>query len=96
MKSIDIIEKKEKKEKLEYKEIEDNRNIVRINLENLLKDGGIAICTYKIKKKNDLWHLKEINELTKGFLRLDHEYKHYEPLAGKKIDLAYSYQKRSK
>lgn len=81
---------------LEYKEIEDNRNTIRINLENLLKDGGIAICTYKIKKKNDLWHLKEINELTKGFLRLDHEYKHYEPLAGKKVDLAYSYRKRSK
>lgn len=81
---------------LEYKEIEDNRNTVRLNIENLLKDNGIAICTYKIKKKCDLWHRQEIMELTKGSLKLDHEYKHYEPLAGKSVDLVYSYRKRSK
>ena len=81
---------------LEYKEIEDNRNTIRLNIENLLKDNGIAICTYKIKKKSDLWHRQEIMELTKGSLKLDHEYKHYEPLAGKSVDLVYSYRKRSK
>ena len=79
---------------LEYKEVEETRNIVRINLENLLKDNGITICTYKIKKKNDVWHLNEIKELTTGSLKLDNEVKHYEPLVGRRVDLAYSYKKK--
>lgn len=81
---------------LEYESIEENRNTIRINLEHLLKDNGIVICTYKTKKKNDIWHLEEINELTKGNLILDKECDHYEPLLGRNKELAYSYKKSIK
>ena len=51
---------------------------------------------YKLKKRNDQFHKEEIIELTKGSLYLDSECKHYEPLVGKNIELAYAYRKRSK
>lgn len=78
---------------LEYSETKESRNIIRLNIENLLKDNGIAICTYKLKKRKDGWHQEEIKELTNNKLILDSEYKHYKPLAGKCIDLAYAYKK---
>jgi len=81
---------------LEYEEVEDKRNIVKNNLENLLKSNGIVICTYKIRNKKDDWHKAEVNDLTTGYLKLDNEYSYYEPLIGGKKDLAYSYKKRSK
>ena len=78
---------------LEYKESFNNLNNIRYNLENLLKMNGIAICTYKLRKRKDLEHKEEIANLTEGLLKLDSEHTHYEPLAGKKIDLAYAYRK---
>ncbi len=80
----------------EYKESMLNQDTIRYNLENLLKENGLAICSYKLRKRKDKCHQDEILTLTKGTLSLDSEYKHYEPLAGKNIDLAYAYRKRSK
>ena len=79
---------------LEYSEIETNREIIRINLENWLNNNGIAICTYKIRKRNDLWHKEEIKQLTSGLLKLDKEYSYYEPFFGDRKELAYSYKKK--
>ena len=80
---------------MEYIEVAEHRNTVRKNLENLLNDDGIAILTYKMHTKGDVWNQREIYELTKNSLVYDSNYSYYKPFEGKK-DLAYTYRKIKK
>lgn len=76
----------------EYIEAGKKRNNIRINLENLLKDDGIAVATYKMYNHNDEWHVRESYELTTGKLKQDKTYKYMKPHVGK-TDLFYTYKK---
>lgn len=78
---------------LEYETNIERRSILRENLEKLLNDDGIVICSYKTSHKISNFHFEERDILTKNKLVLDKEFKYYEPLAGKEIELAYSYRK---
>lgn len=69
----------------------------RNNIEKLLRDDGIAICSYKKNKRNSHRQEKEKEILTSNSLKFDEDFhRYYEPLLGKKIDLAYSYRKIKK
>ena len=68
----------------------------RDNIESFLKDDGIAICSYKRNQNNSPRHLHEERILSKNNLEIDGSYLYYEPLYGKRMDLAYSYIKRKK
>ena len=80
---------------LEYETNNERRNTLRKNLEKLLNNNGIVICSYKTTTKVSNFHLEERDILTKNQLVLDKEFKYYEPFIGKEKELAYSYKKIS-
>ena len=65
---------------------------VRINIETLLKDDGIAICSYKLTKQKEISHRQEVKVLTSNNLYIDKSITCYEPLLACDKDLAYSYR----
>ena len=82
---------------LEYAYDKESLINARNNIEKLLRDDGIVICSYKKNRRNSYRHKKEKEVLTSNFLKFDDGFhKYYEPLLGKKIDLAYSYKKVKK
>ncbi len=64
----------------------------RDNVEKLLKDGGIAICSYAMYSHSSPQHHIESDIMTSHQLVFDSYYQYYEPLFGKKMDLSYSYK----
>ncbi len=69
----------------------------RKNIEALLRDDGVAICTQMRNKKGSSANEREIDILTSGSLEFDNTpHQYYEPLCGGVIDFAYSYKKRKK
>ncbi len=78
---------------LEYAQNIEQLKCARDNIETFLRDDGIVICTYKIAKHTSPKHLRELQTMTSGNLCvMDAYHEYYEPLFGKKMDLAYSYQ----
>ena len=82
---------------LEYAQHPSELVQARDNIESLLKDDGIAICSYKNHSFNCKEHIHEIDILTSQGLELeDNHYAYYEPLIGSNKDLAYSYRLKKK
>ncbi len=81
---------------LEHTFNNDERIMVKNNIENLLKDDGIAVCTSLIYELNTDFHKNEVKILTSNDLELVDELQYYEELIGKKKDLAYIYQKKKR
>ena len=80
---------------LEYENSTQKKIIVRENLEKLLDNNGIVICSYKVTNKISNLHLSEKDILTRNKLVLDKEFSYYEPIIGQELELAYSYKKVS-
>ena len=78
---------------LEYDNSIERKNTLRKNLEKLLNDNGIVVCSYKTTQKLSNFHLEERDILTQNKLVLDREFKCYEPLIGSEKELAYTYRK---
>lgn len=68
---------------MEYLTIKDSRNTIRKNLENLLNPDGIAVLTYKMSDEKNIWHQREVYELTENNLTYEHI-----------NNLVYTYKKR--
>ena len=81
---------------LEHTFNNDERIMVKNNIENLLKDDGIAVCTSLIYDFNSPIHKNEVKILTNDNLELVYEAQYYEELIGDKKDLAYIYQKKKR
>ena len=82
---------------LEFAKDKNQLMIVRDNIESLLKDDGIAICTFMIHNRKSEEHFLEADILTSHHLEIEQEkHTYYEPLLGKERDLAYSYRLKRK
>ena len=82
---------------LEYASTQKQLYFARRNIESLLKDDGIAICTYLRNRGTSYAHKKEVHILTSHSLKLDRDNcTYYEPLWNDRIKLAYSYQLKKK
>lgn len=82
---------------LEYSKDKDELLNARDNIESLLNEDGIAICTFMIHHRNSKTFLNETDILTSHYLELEkQEHTYYEPLLGKERDLAYSYRLKRK
>ena len=80
---------------LEYAETDWQLENARKNIESLLVDDGMAICTSMIYSSDSEHHLNEVKALTSGLLEKDSScYKYYESLVGRERDLAYVYRKK--
>ena len=80
---------------LEYSTRKEELIQARNNIEALLKDDGIAVCTYMINDRTSMDHLNEIGILTSNQLSVESQvHTYYEALFGANRDLAYSYQKK--
>ena len=78
---------------LEYADHPNQLAHARDNIESLLKENGIAICSFKNHDFNSDDHLREIDIITSQNLVLeDNHYTYYEPLIGSNKALAYSYR----
>ena len=64
---------------------------VRDNLENLLNDDGIVICSYLMK--NSYLHNREIEILTRNKLQFENKTTYYDNISKTNKDLAYTYRK---
>lgn len=64
----------------------------RDNIESLLKEDGIAICSNKKYSNDSSEHKKEVEVLTSNHLVEDASHQYYESLFAHKQDLAYSYK----
>ena len=71
-----------------------NINIVRKNIEHLLVDGGMVVCSCinRQSNKKTFEHEKEI--MTQGELEYSGHYSYYEPLIGSYRQSGYSYIKK--
>ena len=65
----------------------------RNNLESLLNDNGIVICSYLLDDINSDYHRNEIKIITSNRLKLLEENRYFDPLLKKQKDLCYAYQK---
>lgn len=82
---------------LEYSQNKNELINARDNIESLLNEDGIAICTFMINNRHSKAFFNEINVLTSHYLELEkNEHTYYEPLIGKERDLAYSYRLKKK
>lgn len=82
---------------LEYHKNNEQLIMARDNIESLLKDDGLVLCSYKIYDHNSKEHLEEVDILTSNRLDLFYEnHVYYEPLIGGNKDLAYSYKLKKK
>ena len=68
----------------------------RENVESLLKDNGIAVCSSLIYNLDTPFHKHEVDVLISNDLELVAEYQDYEELVGRNRDIAYVYQKKKR
>ena len=66
---------------------------VRNNIENLLKDDGIAICSCLLDRINSDYHRNQIKYMTSNKLIVDSETNYYDRTSKKQKDLYYTYRK---
>ena len=81
---------------LEHTVTNKEREMARENIESILKDGGIAVCSSLIYDLDSSFHNNEVGILTSNSLTMDGEYKDYEALIGKERDIAYVYKKKKR
>lgn len=79
---------------IEHTFSDEERIIVRENIEDLLKEDGIAVCSSLIYDIDTPFHENEIKLLTANDLELLSTHQCYEELMGRNRDIAYVYKKK--
>ncbi len=82
---------------LEYANNSQQLIVAMNNIESLLNDDGIAVCSCLRYPKKSYNHQREVETMTSHLLKIDYNaYQYYYQPIGGYVDLAYSYQLKKK
>ena len=80
---------------LEHIHHDDELAVVRRNIEGLLKDDGICVCSHLMYDSRDEWYNYEVEQITRGILEHEELNDSYDYLdKGYKQEVGYVYRKR--